>query len=121
MTSARTIRVSYNPDTARWRLENTVTIEGVRIHQGFRFDLASIPRPLWPLIAPFELSIEAPLLHDYLYFHRGLGQFTRGQADRMFLKVMKDEGIWAWRRWPAYVAVRLFGGFAWKERDDDQE
>ncbi len=119
MTSPRTPQVSYDPDTGRWRLENTVTIEGVRIHPGFRFDLASIPRPLWLLIAPFELSIEAPLLHDYLYFHGGMGQFTRKQADRLFLRVMKNEGIWAWRRWPAYLAVRLFGRPAWKERDDE--
>lgn len=33
----------------------------------FRFDLASLPREAWPLIAPFELSIAAPLLRDYLY------------------------------------------------------
>ena len=118
MTSARTIQVSYNPDTKRWRLENTVTIEGVRIPVGFEFDLASIPRLLWPLIAPFELSIGAPLLHDYLYVNRGLGQFTRKQVDKMFRKVMKDEGIWAWRRWPAYAAVRLLGFLAWRESDE---
>ena len=34
---------------------------------GFAFDLASIPRLFWPLAAPFELSIAAPLLHDFLY------------------------------------------------------
>ena len=34
-------------------------------------DLSSVPRAFWGLIAPFEVSIEAPLEHDFLYQHRG--------------------------------------------------
>lgn len=120
MAEPNTPVVYYDAETQRWRLILTVEIEGVKIPAGFRFDLASIPRPLWPLVGPFELSIEAPLLHDYLYFHRGMGQYSRSEVDRLFLKVMKQEGIWAWRRWPAFVAVRLFGWLAWKERDHEK-
>ena len=48
--------------------------------EGFRFDLASIPRVFWFLVSPFELSIAAPLLHDFLYAAkatRPMGPSTR--------------------------------------------
>lgn len=107
--------VTYDASTGQWTLENTVEVLGVCIPEGFTFDLASIPRLLWPLIGPFELSIEAPLLHDYLYRRGGLGIFSRADADRMFLDLMKSEGIARWRRWAAWLAVRLFGWTGWRE------
>ena len=83
-----------------------------------------MPRALWWLIAPFELSIAAPLLHDFLYFHGGQPPagvvvpprtYTRSDADRVFREVMKAEGVPLWRRALGYVAVRLFGGDSWHE------
>lgn len=107
--------ITYETDTGEWLLHNSVEVAGVFIPEGFTFDLASIPRFLWPLVGPFELSIEAPLVHDYLYRRGGLGYYTRRQADRIFREVMKEEGIAAWRRWPAWLAVRLFGFTGWRE------
>ena len=58
-----------------WRLEADYTYQDgdrtITVPAGFMFDLSSVPRALWWLIAPFELSIVAPLLHDYLYEHGG--------------------------------------------------
>jgi hypothetical protein len=81
------------------------------IPKGFRSDLASIPRCLWWLIAPFELSIQAPLLHDYLYKR---GRLRRRVVDRVFLGLMESEGVPRWRRNAAYLAVRLFGAPAYQ-------
>lgn len=86
-----------------------------RIDQGYLYNLASVPRPIWPLINPFELSTLAPLIHDFLYDHEGVcpewtvtpyRTFTRQEADLIFYALMKREHIPAWRRDPAYVAVR---------------
>jgi hypothetical protein len=111
-----------------WRLEldyryrdgpTTITVPG-----GFVFDLSSVPRALWWLIAPFELSIAAPLLHDFLYLHGARPPagtiepprtYTRNEADRVFLTIMRLEGVPSWRRILGYAAVRLFGGPAWRE------
>jgi hypothetical protein len=109
--------VTYDCDTGQWTLENTVEVLGVLVPAGFTFDLASIPRLLWPIIGPFELSIEAPLLHDYLYRNGGLGTFSRADVDAMFLDLMRSEEVARWRRWAAWLAVRLFGWAAWKEVD----
>ena len=81
---------------------------------GYITDLASIPRFLWRIIAPFELSITAPLVHDFLYRNGGCRTFTREETDLIFLWIMKKEGVIWWRRNLAYPAVRVFGRSSWK-------
>jgi hypothetical protein len=98
----------------RWRLEKPYVYEGMEIHEGFEFDLASIPRALWWLIAPFDLSIVAPLVHDWLYRNGGGGRYTRQGADDVFLRIMVLEGVPGWRRISAWRIVRLFGGGLWR-------
>ena len=93
------------------------------IKKGYRFDLSSIPRMFYRIIAPYELTLLAPLIHDYIYEHHGCvtdihGKaftFTRKQADYLFLQVMCKRGVPWWRRVVAYVTVRTFGGTFWPE------
>jgi hypothetical protein len=124
--------ITYDEHTCLWTLERDFTIisRGRRlvIPGGFQFDLASIPRALWSVIAPFELSIAAPVVHDWGYEHAGaipVGMpsssgtyptdvFTRAEVDAFFLDIMRQEGVAWWRRQAAYRAVRLFGGRAWR-------
>jgi hypothetical protein len=111
----------------RWRLEQAYDYRHgehvVSVPAGFDFDLSSVPRLFWFLIAPFELSIAAPLLHDFLYRYGGrpppgsvtpLRTYSRAEADRMFREIMQAEGVSVWRRVLAYAAVRLFGRSAWR-------
>jgi hypothetical protein len=111
----------------QWRLEADYPYRDgattITVPAGFRFDLSSVPRALWWLIAPFELSIAAPLLHDFLYLHGSLPPagsvdpprtYTRADADRIFVEIMQAEGVPAWRRLLGYAAVRLFGRNAWR-------
>jgi hypothetical protein len=89
----------------------------------FRFDLASIPRILWPLISSFELSIAAPLIHDYLYRFQGRPihhaatlesvefvsqKITRKRADQIFYDIMILEGVPKWKAVATFKAVRWF-------------
>jgi hypothetical protein len=110
--------VSYNND-GFWTLIYTYPVydpvkeEWVVIKAGFVFDLASVPRVAWWACAPFELSIVAPLAHDWLYAGK-LGGYTRKEADDFFLYLMKREGVPRWRRYIAYHAVRLFGKKHWR-------
>ena len=127
-----TATVSWDQQRRVWRLEGEyrVNVSGFefRIPDGFSFDLASIPRMLWWLIAPFELSVTAPLVHDFLYA-RGDRRFrgsvtapkekqcdiSRKTADDLFLEIMQGEGVVWLRRTLAYIAVRMFGVLIWKE------
>lgn len=129
--------ITYSTARKLWILveEYRVTVgkEVIAIPQGFEFDLASIPRVFWRLIAPFELSIVAPLVHDYLYANEGripdvsmlesmrdseiptkakvhyVLRYTREDADNVFLKLMEKEGIPKLKREAAFRAVRWFG------------
>jgi hypothetical protein len=100
----------------------------------FRTDLASVPRWLWSLsgIPPAGLHSAAAVLHDFLYHHGGvlpLGSYqaldgewqddpsvwTRNAADRLFLRVLKEAGVSAFRRFKMYHAVNAFGWAFWRK------
>ena len=118
--------VTYLVEEQCWHLEQTYRYQDdaslITVPQGFKFDLASVPRFIWGLISPFDLSIVAPLVHDFLYFHKGdppagavdpPRTYTRKASDVLFKRIMKQEGVWRWRWQLAYAAVRLFGGGKW--------
>lgn len=98
---------------------------GIIIPKGFRCDHASIPRFLWSIICPQDLSDEAPVMHDFLYRRAGLPTFsyatctmvtfTRKQADKMFRDLMIFRKVEPWKRIVAYRAVRLFAYFVWRK------
>jgi hypothetical protein len=109
-----------------WRLEADYSYRDaettITVGKGFQFDLSSVPRLLWWLIAPFELSVAAPLLHDFLYFHGGRPPegsveppriYNRAEVDAMFRGIMRKEGVPRWRQVLGYLAVRVFGRQAW--------
>lgn len=109
---------SYAPD-------NMSPAHTITAPKDFEFDLASIPRIFWSILAPEELSLAAPLFHDLLYRRGGkllAGElappghiFRRAAVDSLFLELMTKAGIPAWKRKAAYLAVRGFSGFAWKD------
>jgi|JI10StandDraft_1071094.scaffolds.fasta_scaffold121561_1 hypothetical protein len=120
------VKLSYDANAKIWILlaDYQVDFKGFSITApaNFKFDLASVPRAFWWAIAPNELSIVAPLIHDLLYKYSGklpknlvtpYREFTRKQADEIFLNLMEQEGVSVWRRVIAYHAVRTFGEAAW--------
>ena len=120
--------VNYEADDGYWEvLEDwsCAVFEDfvIEVPAGFRFDLASIPKPLWSVIGPHELGISPVLVHDWLYQHKGLVvenvahagyEFTRANSDLIFRLLMEAEGVPWLRRWAAWLAVRLFGWLAWR-------
>ena len=96
--------------------------------RGFKSDLASIPRLFWVIIASFELSLVAPIMHDLIYRCGGnvippdgevtpAGRlFSRKDADDLFLELMTRSKVAYWKRNVAYLAVRAFGQSSWQEK-----
>jgi hypothetical protein len=118
--------ISYIEVERLWQLEEAYSYNHaghrITVPATFRFDLASVPRLFWFLIAPFELSIAAPLIHDFLYAYRGQPPngsiippktYTRKETDRIFREIMEKEDVAGWRRIAAYWAVRWFGWIPW--------
>ena len=94
----------------------------------FETDLSSIPRVFWSLLAPEELSLAAPVFHDLIYRRAGKlpeedidpfdGKvFARKEVDDLFLELMTKAGIPRWKRTAAYLAVRGFAAFAWRDQN----
>ena len=100
---------------------------------GFRHDGASVPRLVYTLsgLTPDGPIRAAALVHDFLYRYDGRLpdgsilielspdqwvpyqlEFSRKQADQLFLRLMKLSGIRWSQRWVAYLAVRI-GGPRW--------
>ena len=88
---------------------------------GFVFDLASIPHVLRSLIDKEDLGVAGPLVHDQVYQTRGRVEpftvppirVTRRAADRLLRDLCREDGVGFWKRWAAWLMVRLFGFFPW--------
>ena len=81
---------------------------------GFVTDFASVPKILWWCFPPTGFYAKAALLHDWCYFHGPILGLTRWEADAIFRRQMKRDGV-GWRtRWTMWLAVRLFGARFWE-------
>tara|TARA_Y100001973_G_C5072900_1_gene268486 strand:- start:191 stop:676 length:486 start_codon:yes stop_codon:yes gene_type:complete len=104
-------------------VRNTNKTESITVPTGFVTDLASVPRAMWWLIAPFDVA-RAAIVHDILY--KGIRQYrwkmkdnedkelikkAKKAADRVFLLAMNDANprIAGWKKYCSWKAVDLFG------------
>ncbi len=74
-------------------------------------DLASIPAPLWGLIASHGRQTLPALLHDDLCVkarHCDDGLAYRRNADRVFRVALREQGVSLFRRWEMWAAVSVF-------------
>ncbi len=102
----------------------------LQVPEGFRHDFASVPRLLWWFVSPVDLGL-ASIFHDWLYRKGGrvvtLGRsrvdgtwrevekpWSRFDADRLFARIMREQGISRLRRRTAFKAVQWLGGDGWR-------
>lgn len=74
---------------------------------GFVTNFASVPRFGFIYALFGGKANEAATLHDYLYTNPA--PVPRPVADATFKEASKVTGVAAWRYWPMYLGVRLFG------------
>lgn len=84
----------------------------IEVPAGFTYDLASIPRFVWPIVSPYDIALEATF-HDLFYRCQ---QISRRMADQIFLSMMQQRDVPFAIRWSVYLAVRFCGGRAWRMR-----
>lgn len=87
----------------------------IRAEAGFVTDFASIPRVLWPVLAPTDERVApAAIVHDRLYRDPAF-KVTKDEADHVLIEGMELLGASVRLRSTVYWALRMFGrGF--KER-----
>ena len=117
-----------------------VTSDRISVPKGFVTDLASVPRGIWWLIAPWDIA-RAAVIHDLLYKRIRQYRATEGsldahhsadtvvsnykaakkESDNVFLMGMKDAEpeVAKWKMYAAYYAVVLCGRWSIIPRDED--
>ncbi len=97
----------YNYKTCRI-MRVTIDDKKYLIPKDFKTDLASIPRILWPILAPQYSGFVAPsILHDYLY--RCHDHITRQFADEVLYSALIAQRVTPFTASKFYLGVRLFG------------
>lgn len=102
-----------------WEMYDEGSEVWLTVPKGFVTDLASVPRPLWWLLAPHgQPQVLAAVLHDYLYRTpeaRPFGTHTKRGADKVFRDAMKALKVPFARRWVMWAAVRCapWAGVDW--------
>ena len=78
------------------------------IEEGFIYDGASIPKPLWSIIgSPFDADFRLPsALHEFLYRNEVI---SKERADQMFYDALRGTGVGYLKAQSMYLAVKLFG------------
>lgn len=78
----------------------------IRVPKGFKTDLASIPRIVWPILPPHGYYGKAAVIHDYCYVH---SIESKRWADDVLLEAMSVLGIPSWKKIVIYWSARIFG------------
>lgn len=82
------------------------------VPKGFVTDGASVPFFLWGFgFSPWGEYSKAAVLHDWLYAQQ---DFTKLEADNVFLEAMEALGVSEFKRNIMFKSVRWFGNGAWK-------
>lgn len=121
-------------DGESWKLleplEYASDIAGtIVVPKGFLTDLASIPRFFHRAFPKSGLHNWAAVVHDYLYAEQGLIKrdenkflvLTREDCDRVFYEAMLVRGVSMWKAKSMFLAVKWFGGVAWKDHKKENE
>ena len=115
-------------------VRDTNKTETITVPTGFITDLASTPRILWNVIAPFDVA-RAAIVHDLLYKSIRQYRWTKGlieedkelianakkASDKVFLLAMKDAQpkVSGWKIYSAWKAVDLFGRWSIIPNEDN--
>lgn len=97
-----------------YRLLEPLTYEDLTVPVGFESDGASVPRFFWRVVFPpgDPRALRAAFLHDWIYRTHPEG-WGREAADKLFRRVLLEDGVPRYRADLAYIGVRLFGGPSW--------
>ena len=85
------------------------------IPAGYHWDGATIPQPCWSIIGhPMDPQFAlASLAHDWFCEHSATRPI-RVMGDAIFLWLLRDAGVPAWRHYAMFLAVSAYRRFIWR-------
>lgn len=96
------------PGKGKWKAMD------ICVPKGYKTDLLSIPKPLWPILSPFGAGAWGGLPHDLGYStHFG----PRDMIDQVLYDAARDSGASRIRALTLYTGVRAGGSFVWNDND----
>ncbi len=115
LTSLRVELIAHNT----WRLTQPLRYQcrpgrTIVVPEGFITDFASVPRIPVAWLLTGDTGHRAAVVHDWLYQSH---ERSRKDADRLFYRILREDGEPVWRASLMYAAVRLFGGPAYHRHD----
>lgn len=119
MNQFKTKLIVQSVPNGYWILEQDLTyIDShygeITAKKGFQTDLASIPKCIRNIIDPSEPYIKEPsVIHDWIYRGHAGKIYNRKDADKIFYRGMRANGISWIKAKIMYWAVRLFGKSSW--------
>lgn len=84
--------------------------------KNLKTDLASIPGVARIFFKTFGKYTNAAIIHDYLYSELNNTGINRLLADKIFLHIMREDGVSKISSLIMYKAVRSFGEISWKKK-----
>jgi len=100
----------------------------ITVPEKFTFDGESIPLFLQWLAPPFGDSKRGACVHDWLYRNAGYSDergffrpVQRKQADAVYRELIEAKGLPRWRANIRWAALRVVGGFAWRENRQTED
>lgn len=98
----------------KWEVMEDWNLGRYAVSEGFVFDGASIPRPLWWFLSPIGTLLIPGLIHDFAYRYN-VDDLDRDEYDEIFRVIIKRVTGTTILPWIAWAAVRLGGWKAWKK------
>ncbi len=83
------------------------------VPEGFKCDLASVPKWLQSLAPPWEQSGRAGVLHDCGYRWEEVWHLGKKKVDDLFYEGLRADGVGRFSAKAMQLAVRMFGKKAW--------
>ncbi len=110
-----------------WRLVAPLEYRGNKdqftVPEGFVTDFASVPRIFQSFAPKMGRQNRASVLHDWMYRTKpallrsaGFVAITRRDADGIFRRTMKEDGVRWLRRYTYWLAVRVGGWYPWRKK-----
>lgn len=106
------------PERGTYRVLNAVQlgakgVAALMVPKGFETDGASIPRFAWITTGtPFDpRHLRAAVLHDFNY---QCGKMKRVAADKLFRRMLLEDGVHPYQAGKMYWALRVFGRIVWR-------
>ena len=87
----------------------------IAIPAGYHWDGATIPQPCWSIIGhPMDPQFAlASLAHDWFCEH-STTRPIRVMGDAIFLWLLRDAGVPAWRHYAMFLAVSAYRRLIWR-------